>query len=76
MIRHAVLVHPEVHPHEVEFRMTTVSQHKTAFERQIAEAVAIDRERKLGTTLLNSKGEYNRCVIHKLDTRSEVMILT
>ena len=35
------------------------------------EAIAISREKRAGTNLLNSKAEFNRCKIERLDTRSE-----
>ena len=41
--------------------MKVVSQHSTAFERQISEAVHI--RRNAGPYLLNSRLEYNRCFI-------------
>ena len=64
MLKHAVMKHPEMHPSEVEFGMDIVSQHKTAFERQLTEAVQI--RRRLGEKLLNSKLEHNRCYIPKI----------
>ena len=52
---------------EVEFRMTTISQHKSAFERQLTEAVLI--RRKSGAKLMNSKLEYTRCYIPKITVK-------
>ena len=57
MLKHAVLHHPDIHPTEVDFRFKILSYHKTAFERQVTEAVMI--RRNMGPNLLNSKQEYN-----------------
>ena len=46
-----------------------------AIERQISEAVAINCEKRKGTKLLNSKGEYNRCTIPRLSTKSKKFII-
>ena len=64
MLKHIVLRHQDMQPKEVEFRMKVCSQHKTAFERQITEAVLI--RNNSGPGLLNSKLEYNRCYIPKI----------
>ena len=64
MLRHIVEKHPEVDPDEVPFKMRILSNHKSAFERQIREAVMI--EHFAGPQLLNSKLEYNRCSIPKI----------
>ena len=60
---------------ELEIGMKVRSSFKTALERQVGEAIAISREKQAGTTLLNSKAEFNRCKIHRLDTRNEKMKL-
>ena len=67
MLNHAVSVHPEMHPNEVEFGMSVMSHHKTAFERQLKEAIEIRRGQ--GSKLLNSKLEYNRCYIPKITVK-------
>ena len=61
MLKHVVDVHEDIDPAAVEFRMKVISQHTSAFERQITEAVQI--RRNAGPFLLNSKLEYNRCFI-------------
>ena len=63
-LRHAVEVNPNVPPEALNFRMKILSSHKSAFERQIAEAVLIHKY--LGPMLLNSKSEYNRCKIPRI----------
>ena len=48
---------------EPEFRFKVLGHHKSALTRQISEAVQI---RGRGKIALNSKGEYDRCKIHRL----------
>ena len=64
ILRHCEDVHPEMSPEDVKFGMKQLSSHRTAFERQIREAVLIDE--KNGPFLLNSKLEYTRCCIPKM----------
>ena len=53
----------------MEVGMKVLSTFKSAIERQISEAVAISREEKNGTLLMNSKAEYNRCKLPRLNTQ-------
>ena len=55
-------------PENVEFRMKILSSHFTAFNRQISEAVKINRNK--GPFLLNSKSEYNRSSLPGIKTTS------
>ena len=71
LLRHYVLKHQDIRLDELEFGMRVRSSFKTAIERQVGEAIAISREKRAGTNLLNSKAEFNRCKIERLDTRSE-----
>ena len=66
-LRHAVEVHPNVPPEALNFRMKILSSHRTAFERQIREAVLIDAYS--GPNLMNSKLEYTRCSFPKLSVK-------
>ena len=59
----------------MKFGMCIVKSFKTAFERQIGEAVKISSEKRKGTMLLNSKAEYNRCSIPRITTKSQNFIL-
>ena len=59
MLKHVLNNHPDMNLEHVQFDMKILSSHKTAFERQIREAVLIDKY--AGPTLMNSKVEYNRC---------------
>ena len=43
MLRHIVEHHPNVPHDEIDFRMEIVSSHRSAFERQIREAMMIER---------------------------------
>ena len=61
MLKHIVEFHPDSDPSEIEFKMEIISSHKSAFERQLREAVLI--ERNLGLFSMNSKLEYSRTVI-------------
>ena len=49
--------------------------YRSAFERQIGEAVSIHIEKKKGNILMNGKSEYNRCKIPRIsmDTESEAL---
>ena len=63
MLKHVLLFHKEVMD-EVEFGMEIVKAHKSAFERQIHEAVTILLHRK--GNLMNSKSEYTRSSVPRL----------
>ena len=67
LLRHAVEIHPNVPPETLKFRMKILSSHRTAFERQICEAVLIDLNS--GPNLLNSKLEYTRCCLPKFTVK-------
>ena len=55
---------------DVKFGMKVRNTFRTAIERQVGEAVAIDIEQRKGLTLMNSKSEYNRCSIPRITTKS------
>ena len=70
LLSHYLLRHKsEMRLDQLEYGMRVRTQFKTALERQVGEAVVISREKNAGTTLLNSKAEYNRCKIHRIETR-------
>ena len=52
------------------FKLEIVKTHRSAFSRQIHEAVTIMRERG---TLLNSQEEYNRCLVPTLEVKDRRM---
>ena len=67
MLKHCVLKHQNMEPNSVKFRIKVLSNHKSAFERQIREAVLIHRFS--GPLLMNSKSEYNRCIIPRISIK-------
>ena len=52
------------------FKVEVVKTHKSAFSRQIHEAVTMMRE---GGTILNSQEEYNRCLVPTLEVKGRIM---
>ena len=56
-------------PDEMDFGVRVRSQSKTALVWQVGEAVVVSREQRQGTTHLNSKADYNRYKIHRLETK-------
>ena len=63
LLRHCEEVHTEKNPDDIIFCMRQLSSHRTAFERQVREAVLIDEYS--GPNLMNSKLEYMRCAFQK-----------
>ena len=63
----------DVHDGElVDFRMKVVRRHKTCLFRQVHEAVRLNRISKCpGVKILNSRGEYNRCKLVRLQVSDE-----
>ena len=57
MLRHCEEIHTNENPDDIEFGMRILSKHRTAFERQLSEAVMIDE--KNGKYLMNSRLEYS-----------------
>ena len=47
------------------------SSFRSPLDRQVGEAIAIDRESRKGTVIMNSKSEYNRCTIARINTKSD-----
>ena len=62
MNKHAL----EAHSGITDFSIKIVKSHKTAISRQISETVRIKCKTLEGATLLNSKTEYNRCLLPEL----------
>ena len=63
----------DVHQGElVDFRMKVVRRHQSALFRQVHEAVRIHRISQVPeVNILNSKGEYNRCKLPRLQVAEE-----
>ena len=54
----------------MDFRMKVVRRHQTALFRQVHEAVRLHRiSKNPGVKILNSKGEYNRCNLPRLQVQ-------
>ena len=65
MLKHAVGQHEGQDMSEIKFGMKIICQAKSSFERQIAESVLIQAERKKHN-MLNSRSEYNRCSLRRI----------
>ena len=71
---HLQLEHPQEWKQDSEagvstwrhFKIKTLSSHRTAFRRQLHEAVSISRE---PGTVLNNLDEYSRCLIPTLEVK-------
>ena len=66
ILKHALIAHEGKDIADIEFGMRVTSTFRSALERQISEAVKIEREYRVGKMLLNSKSEFNRCEIPRL----------
>ena len=69
MLRHMVVEHKGEDFGDVQWGMFVKKFLRSAFERQIGEAVEIERESTSGN-MLNSKAEYNNCMIPRLTTKT------
>jgi hypothetical protein len=67
MLKHILDMHEGKQPCEVKFQMRAIKLHRSAFERQVHEAVLIQANR--GHNILNSRSEYNRCALPRLGTK-------
>ena len=63
MMKHHMTEHPNMKD-PVDFSMKVLKAHKTAFARQVHEAVLIKMNEH--TNILNSRGEFNRCQLPRL----------
>ena len=70
MLKHYLACHKDLKMNEVKFGMRVRNSFRSALERQVGEAVAIDVEKRKGKCLMNSKSEYNRCSIPRITTKS------
>ena len=50
----------------MRFGVKVLRTYTSAFERQIGESVWINNYLKEGVVLMNSKNEYNRCIVPRL----------
>ena len=63
MLKHHVLAHADK-PDKLDFSMKIVRGHRSAFRRQVHEAILIELHEKEG--IMNSKGGFNRCKLPRL----------
>ena len=70
MMKHYLLRHKDLRKEDVKFAMRVRKKFRSALERQVGEAITIDRVRRSGQELLNSKSEYNRCSLPRISTKS------
>ena len=68
MLRHMVDMHKGENFEQVKWGMFIVKFLRSAFERQIEEAVRIEKVADSGN-ILNSKSEYNNCTLPRLVTK-------
>ena len=66
MIKHYIECHRDIKKEEMRFNVKVLKTFRSAFERQIGESVYINFNLKNGSKLLNSKNEYNRCIIPRI----------
>ena len=65
MLKHLMENHREENHDRIKFRMRVLKYHRSSYERQIHESVAIQNARK-HHHILNSRAEYNRCALPRL----------
>ena len=65
---HMSAQHPETAPHPGAFRFSVTGTYFAPLDRQLSEAIKITRASGTKTTVLNSKFEFNRCLIPTLVT--------
>ena len=66
LLKHCITSHPDLKIEEVKFGIRRRDTFKSALERQIGEAVSIEKEKERGKTLMNSKSEFNRCSLPRI----------
>ena len=70
LLRHKLDQHPDEDLEKIKWGMKVIEFKRTAFERQIKEAVLIERESK-NHTILNSKSEWNMSTIPRLIAQTD-----
>ena len=64
-------VHPNLALDDLKVGMRVRKSYKSAFERQIGEAISIHQDKLNGYTLMNSKSQFNRCVVPRISMNNE-----
>ena len=70
MLKHILAVHENKDMSEIEWGMSITSYKRSAFDRQIDEAVRIDREFRNNKNILNSKSEWANSALPRLVARN------
>ena len=68
MLKNFLEKHEGENMEEIKFGMKILKTARSAFERQIAESVLIQTEKR-DNYILNSKSEYNRCALPRLTAK-------
>ena len=63
IVKDYLAYHKDIKRGDMEFGVKIRRKFTKAFGRQVGEAIAIEQEQTIGTTLLNSKSEFNRCTV-------------
>ena len=63
--------HPGVAPAQKSFKFSVTGSYRSALDRQLSEAIKIARATAKRVTILNSKLEFNRCMIPTLVTEDK-----
>ena len=66
MLKHYIEKHSDIEKKDMRFSIKVLKNYRSAFERQIGESVFINYNLRSGTVMMNSKNEYNRCIIPRL----------
>ena len=66
MLKHFIDKHKNIERKKLRFGIKVLKLYTSAFERQIGETVWINNYLRDGVVLMNSRNEYNRCIIRRL----------
>ena len=66
MLKHYIEKHKNLKKEDMRFGIKILRSYTSAFERQIGESVWINCYLKQGVSMMNSRNEYNRCIIPRL----------
>ena len=75
MLKHMLSKHEGTDMSEIKWGMFITSYKRTAFERQLEEAVSIEKLSQTNINILNSKSEWNNSAFPRLMTRKELVQL-
>ena len=66
MLKHYIEKHSDIERKDMKFSIKVLRSYRSTFERQIGESVFINYNLRCWTVMMNSKNEYNRCIIPRL----------